>query len=75
LTLSVALLASGIVCLTLAALTVFLVGPVVAFPTCLGGTCCRTILMATVTVTADERLGLTTLAMKQSGGGTHQLER
>ena len=53
-------------------LAVLAVGLVVASPTGLAGTMGGTILVAAITVAADERLAGTAGTLKQSGRSTHQ---
>jgi len=64
LALSIALLAHGIVELALAALAVFLIGPVMALPAGLCRTLGGTILLTAITMTADQREGLTAVAIE-----------
>ena len=53
-------------------LAVFLIGPVLALPTGLAGTVPGTVLLAAITVAANQRLARTQGTLEQSGGSTHQ---
>ena len=65
-------LSRGVMVFPLTSFVVFLVGPLETLMPGLGSAGARAILVATITATADQRLGKTAGTLEKSGGSTHQ---